>query len=98
MGKILFISKTILPDNSDKAADLIYEYFNGFDIDLDETSDSVQIDLTANQYTYCEDIGRGLHFLGISDKDVATFCNIFKNTALCLSENWLPYALLKLQK
>lgn len=98
MAYKLTLPKSNLPNDSESAAELIYEYFNAFDIELNETADSFLVDLSANQYTYCEDITCGLQFLGISEKEISTFCPLLKDTALCLSENWLPYALLELQK
>ena len=98
MANTIIIPKKVLPLNSDKAIELIFDYFNGFDIEITETSDSFHVSSKANQYTYCEDISSGLSFLGISEKEISTYCPIVRNTALCLSENWLPYALLKLQQ
>lgn len=98
MANTVIIPKKFLPSNSDKAMEFIFDYFNGFDIEFAETTDSFHVSLKANQYTYCEDISRGLKFLGITEEEISTYCPVVRNTALCLSENWLPYALLKLQQ
>lgn len=70
----------------------IYDYFNGFDIECIEYDEYYQVVVCPNQYTYCEDISKGLDYLGISDEEVSEYCRINDNMALCLSENWLPYA------
>ena len=98
MVNTLIIPKHRLAKSADEAAELIYEYFNGFDVDFSEDIDVYKVHLSANQYTYCEDITKGLRFLGITAKNASTYCPLLQNTALCLSENWLPYALLKLQQ
>jgi len=77
---------------ADDIIDFIYDYFNGLEIECTEYEDYYQVVVWANQYTYCEDISQGLDYLGISESDVSEYCLINDNMALCLSENWLPYA------
>jgi len=95
MGNVLYISKKKLPLSSNEAIEFIYDYFNEFELECRELDDCFQVELGANQYTYCEDISKGLEFLNISDEDVKDFCIVDENAALCLSENWLPFAFAK---
>lgn len=95
MGNTLYISKKKLPLSSDEATEYIYDYFNEFELECQEFDERFQIDLKANQYTYCEEITKGLEFLNITEDDVKDFCIVTENAALCLSENWLPFAYAK---
>lgn len=95
MGNVLYISKKKLPPSPDEAIEFIYDYFNEFELVCRELDDCFQVELGANQYTYCEDISKGLEFLNISDENVKDYCIVDENSALCLSENWLPFAFAK---
>lgn len=92
MSNTLYIKKDRLPTLTNDAMEFLHDYFNEFEIECFEFCNYVQINLTANQYTYCEDISDGLRFLGIGKEDVKDFCIIQDKAALCLSENWLPFA------
>lgn len=96
MYNTICIQKNGLPRNGESAINLIYDYFNGFEIECIEHNKYYELKLTANQYTYCEDISIGLEFLDISLSEVCDYCIINDNFALCLSENWLPYAYIKM--
>lgn len=92
MDNIIRIPKSVLSMQIDDIIEYIYDYFNGLDIECTEYDEYYSVIVRANQYTYCEDISQGLNFLGISETDVSEYCPINGNVALCLSENWLPYA------
>lgn len=94
MSNTIYIKKDRLLElaNNTNAIELLYDYFNEFEIEYFSFDDYIQIKLTASQYTYCEDISNGLKFLGIEKEDVKDFCIIQDRAALCLSENWLPFA------
>ena len=92
MGNTIYIKKDRLAKLTDNAIEFIYNYFNEFEIECFEFDNYIQINLIANQYTYCEDISKGLKFLGIRKEDIKDFCIIQDRSALCLSENWLPFA------
>lgn len=98
MNNIIRISKSKLPSNSADALEFIYDYFNGFDIDCTELSEYYQLSIRPNLYTYCEDLTQGLNFLGIAENEISQYCVINDNMALCLSENWLPYAFAKMRE
>lgn len=90
------IYKKNLPTKKNEELEFIYDYFEAFEIESIEMDEYYKIKTSAKQYTYCEDIAEGLKYLGISINDVANYCCISKNMALCLSENWLTYALVNL--
>ncbi len=98
MINTIHISKELFARQTDDAIEFIYEYFNGLDVECFEYDKYYEVVVRANQYTYCEDISQGLSFLGISKEDVSEYCPITDNIALCLSENWLPYAFSYLSK
>lgn len=92
MNKSILINKDRLPKKPQLAVDLLYEYFNGFDLECIEYALYYEVELSRNDYTYCEDISDGLLFLGINKSDILSYCVVSNIAALCLSENWLPYA------
>lgn len=96
MHKITVKKKSVSNDNN-LLIENIFEYFNNFRIELNEDDNYYYIELFNNNYMYCENISSGLKFLKVDTKDVNKFCRIEKNSAICLSENWLPYAYLYLK-
>ena len=92
MTNTIRIPKELFARQTDDAIEFIYDYFNGLDIECVEYDEYFEVEVWPNQYTYCEDISQGLDYLGISDEEVSEYCPISDNMALCLSENWLPYA------
>lgn len=92
MGNTLWVKKDRLPTSTNDAVEFLQDYFNEFEMECFEFDDCIQINLAANQYTYCEDISAGLRFLGIEKDAVKDFCITQDRAALCLSENWLPFA------
>lgn len=98
MSNIVNISKKYLPQDEQRAIEYLYDYFNNFDITLKVSNNSYDVQLTKNEYSYCEDISKGLEFLGISEQGIDTYCNVKNNSALCLSENWLVYAYAKIME
>lgn len=95
MSDTLYIKKNKLPVSPDEAIEFLYDYFNEFEMDCIEFDDYYQINLRANQYTYCENVSTGLEFLGIKHEDIKNFCSMRDKAVLCLSENWLPFAFSK---
>lgn len=74
----------------------LQNYFNEFQFDYVENEDYFKLQLTPLDYSYCEDISKGLSDLKIDQSDVNKFCHITNNVCLCLSENWIPYAWTKI--
>lgn len=98
MSNVVQISKRCLPEDEQKAIEYLYDYFNNFNISLEICDDTYKLHLRKNEYSYCEDITKGLEFLGISEHEINTYCIVKNNAALCLSENWLPYAYAKIME
>ncbi|MGL5126410.1 MAG: hypothetical protein ACRC6U_10600 [Fusobacteriaceae bacterium] len=70
----------------------LQNYFNEFEFNYIEIEDHFVIQLTPLDYSYCEDMSKGLLDLKINQNDINKFCHITNNVCLCLSENWIPYA------
>ena len=85
------IPKNALSTDSQIAYEALYEHFNGFDIDVEETENDYKLLLKKSDFTYCEDISKGLVRLDISPDSISDYCLIRANCCMCLSENWLPY-------
>ena len=63
MGNTLCVKKDRLPTSTNDAVEFLQDYFNEFEMECFEFDDCIQLNLVANQYTYCEDISDGLRFL-----------------------------------
>lgn len=85
------IPKNALSTNSQIAYESLYEHFNGFDIDVEETENDYNLLLKKSDFTYCDDISEGLFRLDISPDSISDYCLVRSNCCMCLSENWLPY-------
>lgn len=85
------ILKSVLPNDMQMAYDYLYDYFNGFDIEIKENQSSYNLCLSKSDFNYCEDLSEGLHQLGIEANEISDYCYITNNSCICLSENWLPY-------
>ena len=96
MANQVYIKKDKLKTITENDFDFLYSYFNGFNIECFDSGNCYQVNLDAEQYIYCEDLSEGLNFLGIDFPKIKDYCVIKNNCALCLSENWLPYAFCKL--
>lgn len=89
----LVIPKSALPSNKQKINGFLETYFSGFDIDLQEEMDSFTLTLHKSDFAYCEDLTEGLSTLGVIEDTAGDYCEIVGNSCVCISENWLPYAL-----
>lgn len=85
------IPKNFLSANPQIAYESIYGYFNGFDIDIQETMYDYTLFLRKSDFAYCEDISKGLLRLNILPDSISDYCFINASCCMCLSENWLPY-------
>jgi hypothetical protein len=92
MNNRIYIDKDTLPNNEQDALELLYNYFNGFDIEYDINEQYYAISLTRSDFAYCEDISKGLKDICINEQNIKDFCYLTDNACLCLSENWIPYA------
>ena len=80
------ILKSVLPNDMQMAYDYLYDYFNGFDIEIKENQSSYNLCLSKSDFNYCEDLSEGLHQLGIEANEISDYCYITNNSCICLSE------------
>lgn len=85
------IPKSVLPNELQIAYESLYDYFDGFDIDIEEDQFFYNLCLSKSDFAYCEDLSDGLKQLGIEVDTISDYCYITANSCICLSENWLPY-------
>lgn len=85
------IPKAVLSDNPQSAYESLYDYFNGFDIKIEEDEFFYNLCLRKSDFAYCEDLSEGLMQLGIESDKISDYCYVTANSCICLSENWLPY-------
>lgn len=85
------ILKSALPTDIQTAYDLLYDYFNGLDIEIEEKQSLFNLCLRKSDFGYCEDLSDGLRVLGIEADAISDYCYVTENSCVCLSENWLPY-------
>lgn len=91
----LSIEKSLFFEEDSVNYDNVLNEFGDFEIislDSKPYSDYVSIILRRSDFSYCEDIARGLDFLSISKSEVKDYYKITTNNFLCLSECWIPYA------
>lgn len=73
--------------------DIIHGYFCNHDVvAVTETPTHYRVTLARCNFTYCENMGEGLQWLGINAEDVGLFHISGRNSFLCLLESWIPYA------
>lgn len=92
MKRKIYLNKYTLPISEQDALERIFNYFNGFDIDYTFDKHNYIITLTRSDFSFCEDISKGLNDICVSEKNINDFCYLSDNACLCLSENWIPYA------
>jgi len=88
----LSIPKNALSFDTQIAYETIFDYFSGFDIDIEETSLYYNLYLRKSDFSYCEDLSFGFEKLRIRPSDISNYCFISANSCICLSENCLPYS------
>ena len=91
----LSIERSLFFEKGSMNYDKVLNEFGDFEIislNSKPYSDYINITLRRSDFSYAEDITRGLDFLSISKSEVKDYYKITPNNFLCLSEYWIAYA------
>ena len=92
MSKVIRITKELLSNKRiTNIKKFFLDYFNEFNISISEDRDCYSLFLQRKDYSYCEDLSKGLADLNISKNELDTFFVVSNKVGFFLSENWLPY-------
>lgn len=86
------IRKSLLPKDDATAEEFILEYFTGFRVNAQNDRDDWCVELTPEDFTYCEEFSPSTTLLKVPPSKYNSFQVFSQNQGLCLSDAWTPYA------